>query len=53
MNYFCPVDYYLGNPEALLAEQDRKLREADAKRKEVNKYADDLTIINAESNILA
>ncbi len=34
----CPVDYYWGNPEALLAERKRKLREGAARRKEVNKW---------------
>ena len=51
--YLTPSAVYKGNPEALLAERDRKLREAAAKRKEVNKYTDDSTKINAGSNILA
>lgn len=37
LNYLRPVDYYRGNPEALLAERDRKLKAATAKRKEVNR----------------
>jgi transposase InsO family protein len=37
LKYLRPVDYYRGNPEALLAERKRKLRAAAAKRKEVNK----------------
>lgn len=36
LNYLRPVDYYKGNPEALLAERDRKLKAAAARRKEVN-----------------
>ena len=38
--YLRPVDYYRGNSEALLAERERKLREAAARRKEVNKWGD-------------
>jgi len=38
------VYYYRGNPEALLAERKRKLREAVAKREEANRW-DDLTRI--------
>jgi transposase InsO family protein len=37
LKYLRPADYYRGNPEALLAERKRKLREAAAKRREVNK----------------
>lgn len=37
LQYLRPVDYYRGNPEALLAERKRKLREAAARRREVNK----------------
>ncbi|MFQ5904135.1 MAG: IS3 family transposase [Candidatus Binatia bacterium] len=37
LNYLRPVDYYKGNPEALLAERERKLKAAAAKRKEVNR----------------
>ena len=36
LGYLRPVDYYLGNPQALLAERKRKLREAAARRREVN-----------------
>jgi hypothetical protein len=36
LEYLRPVDYYLGNPQALLAERKRKLREAAVRRKEVN-----------------
>ncbi|RLC63226.1 MAG: IS3 family transposase [Chloroflexi bacterium] len=36
LKYLRPVDYYRGNPEALLAERKRKLREAAARRREVN-----------------
>jgi len=38
LKYLCPVDHYRGNAEALLAERKRKLREAAARRKEVNKW---------------
>ena len=40
LKYLRPVDYYRGNPEALLAERKRKLTEAAARRKEVNKWRD-------------
>ena len=40
LKYLRPVDYYRGNPEALLAERKGKLREAAARRKEVNKRGD-------------
>ncbi|MCL0087999.1 integrase core domain-containing protein [Dehalococcoidia bacterium] len=40
LKYLRPVDYYRGNPEALLAERKRKLREAIARRKEVNRCGD-------------
>ena len=36
LKYLRPVDYYRGNPEALLAERKRKLREAAARRREAN-----------------
>jgi len=36
LEYLRPVDYYLGNPQALLAKRQVKLREAAARRKEVN-----------------
>jgi len=44
LKYLRPVDYYRGNPEALLAERKRKLGEAAARRREVNRW-DDLTKI--------
>jgi len=40
LNYLRPLDYYEGNPEALLAERKRKLTAAAARRKEVNKQVD-------------
>ena len=40
LNYLRPVDYYRGNPEALLAERKRKLKAAAARRKEVNRLID-------------
>ena len=36
LRYLRPVDYYKGNPEVLIAERKRKLREASARRREVN-----------------
>lgn len=36
LKYLRPVDYYRGNPEALLVDRKRKLREAAARRREVN-----------------
>jgi putative transposase len=40
LKYLRPVDYYRGNPEALLAERERKLKAAAAKRKEVNRLSE-------------
>ncbi len=37
LKYLRPVDYYRGNPEVLLAERKRKLKEAAARRGEANK----------------
>jgi transposase InsO family protein len=37
LNYLHPVDYYKGNLEALLTERKRKLKEAAASRREINK----------------
>lgn len=37
LNYLRPVDYYRGNPEALMAERKEKLTKAAARRKDVNK----------------
>jgi hypothetical protein len=37
LEYLRPVDYYLGNPQALLAKRKTKLREATARRKEMNR----------------
>jgi transposase InsO family protein len=37
LNYLRPVDYYDGDPEALLAERKRKLMAAVIRRKEVNR----------------
>lgn len=36
LNYLRPVDYYRGNPEALMAERKSKLTKAVASRKEIN-----------------
>jgi len=38
LNYLRPVDYYEGDPEALLAERKRKLTAAATRRKEVNRH---------------
>jgi len=40
LNYLRPVDYYKGNPEALLAERKMKLNTAATRRKEVNRLVD-------------
>lgn len=37
LNYLRPVDYYMGNPQTLLAARKMKLTEATARRKEINK----------------
>jgi putative transposase len=44
LNYLRPVDYYRGNPEALLAVRKAKLKQAVARRK----YANSLMKIGAE-----
>ena len=46
LEYLRPVDYYLGNPPALLAERKRKLREAAARRKEVNRGKKEIRLVN-------
>jgi hypothetical protein len=46
LKYLRPVDYYRGNPKALLAELKRKLEEAAARRGEVN-HGHELTKIGA------
>ena len=40
LNYLQPVDYYKGNPEALLTERKRKLKTVATRRKEVNRLVD-------------
>jgi len=47
LEYLRPVDYYLGNPQALLAERKTKLREAAARRKEVNSSKKEIRLVNA------
>jgi putative transposase len=37
LNYLRPVDYYKGNPEALIAVRKNKLTKATARRKDINK----------------
>jgi hypothetical protein len=46
LKYLSSVDYYRGNPKALLAERMRKLEEAAARRGEVN-HGHELTKIGA------
>jgi putative transposase len=46
LEYLRPVDYYLGNPQALLAERQTKLREAAARRKEVNRGKKEIRLVN-------
>ena len=46
LEYLRPVDYYLGNPQALLAERKTKLREAAARRKEVNRGKKEIRLVN-------
>jgi transposase InsO family protein len=46
LEYLRPVDYYLGNPQALLAERKRKLREAAARRREVNRDKKEIRLVN-------
>ena len=40
-----PVDYYLSNPQALLAKRKTKLREAAARRKEVNSGKKEIRLV--------
>ena len=40
LNYLRPVDYYEGDPKALLAERKRKMTEAATRRKEVHRQVD-------------
>ena len=46
LEYLRPVDYYRGNPQALLAERKTKLREAAARRKEVNRSKKETRLVN-------
>ena len=46
LHYLRPVDYYLGNPEALLNERKRKLQDAAARRKEVNSGKREIRLVN-------
>jgi hypothetical protein len=47
LEYLRPIDYYRGNPQALLAERKTKLREAAARRKEVNRGKKETRLVNA------
>jgi transposase InsO family protein len=46
LEYLRPVDYYLGNPQALLAERQMKLREAAARRKEANRGKEQIRLLH-------
>jgi putative transposase len=46
LEYLRPVDYYLGKPQALLARRKTKLREAAARRKEVNRGKKEMRRVN-------
>lgn len=46
LEYLRPVDYYLGNPQALLAKRKTKLREAAARRKEVNRGKKEIRLVS-------
>lgn len=46
LEYLRPIDYYRGNPEVLLAERKTKLREAAARRKEVNRGKKETGLVN-------
>jgi transposase InsO family protein len=51
LEYLRPVDYYLGNPQALLAERRRKLRDAAARRREVNRGKKEIRLVNGASEL--
>jgi len=36
LNSLCPVDYHKGNPQELLTERERRLKETATKQKELN-----------------
>ena len=44
LNYLSPVDYYKGDPEALIAARKNKLTKATARRKNINKEGQPLKI---------
>jgi transposase InsO family protein len=46
LEYLRPVDFYLGNPQALLTERKTKLQEAAARRKEVNRDRKEIRLVN-------
>jgi len=46
LEYLRPVDYCLGNSQALLSERKSKLREAAARRKEVNRGKKEIGLAN-------
>jgi hypothetical protein len=51
LEYLRPVDYYLGNPQALLARRKTKLREAAARRKEVNRSRKEVRLVNGAPEV--
>jgi len=51
LEYLRPVDYYLGNPQALLARRKTKLREAAARRKEVNRSKKEITLVSGAPEV--
>jgi hypothetical protein len=46
LKYLRLVDYYLGNPQALLAKRKNKLRGAASRRKEVNRGKKEIRFVN-------
>jgi putative transposase len=46
LEYLRPYDYYLGNSQVLLAERKRKLRDAGARRKDVNIVKKEIRLTN-------
>jgi hypothetical protein len=51
LEYLCPIDYYLGDPRALLAKRKTKLREAATRRKEVNRGEKEIRLVSGASEL--
>ncbi len=51
LQYLRPVDYYVGNPGALLADRKRKLKEAAVRRREVNRCRPEVTLVNGAAEL--